>query len=177
MAEERGADDQPEDAPDAAAGVEYDFRPVVHGDMVMLSRWLREPVVSTWWRDAVKQLAAIQDHLSDPALDQVIVLADGQPIAYAQISDVRHDASTLFDGLPQGTLAIDCFSAPEGMGQGGAWLTDMAGRLLQNAQALVVDPEFGNTRAIAAYAKAGFSGNMLRLNEEGRQVRLMTRYR
>lgn len=159
----------------------FDYRPVVHSDMIMLSRWLREPAVSAWWRDGVAQLARIQHRLSDPTIDQLIVHADGQPIAYVQVYDLAQwPADHMADhmaGLMDGTLGIDCFAAPDGMGQGGAWLADLASRLLANAPMLAVDPEFGNGRAIAAFGKAGFSGTMLRVNAEGRQLRIMTRQR
>lgn len=173
-------EDTPEPvAPETVAPetVAYDFRPVVHGDMVMLARWLREPAVAAWWRDPVAQLALIQGDLADPRMEQVIVTADGAPIAYAQIYEVHAYGAPHLADQPQGALGIDCFAAPEGVGQGKAWLREMGDRLLQNAMVIVTDPEPGNMRAIAAYLGAGFADRGTRLDEEGRPARIMTRHR
>lgn len=159
------------------AGISYDFRPVMHGDMILLARWLREPVVAAWWRDPVRQLAEIQQDLANPQMEQVIVTADGDPIAYAQIYEVHSwDAPHLAD-QPHGALAIDCFAGPDGMGYGKAWLRELGDRLLHSAFVIVADPEPGNIRAISAYQGAGFTDRGTGNDAAGKPARIMTRYR
>lgn len=171
MAEDHDITDRDEQA------VVYDFRPFVHGDMIMLARWLREPVVAAWWRDPVRQLALLQEDLSNPAMEQVIVLADGAPIAFARICEVHSRNAPHLSDQPRGALGVDCFAAPEGLGHGKAWLRHLGDLLLQGAPVILADPEFGNLRAISAYQGAGYTGTGMRLNGEGRTARILTRHR
>lgn len=170
------AEDQQLDASEGAA-VSYDFRPVTHGDMILLARWLREPVVATWWRDPVRQLAEIQQDLSNPQMEQVIVTAGGDPIAYAQIYEVHAFDAPHLASQPRGALAIDCFAGPEGLGQGKAWLRELGDRLLSGAFVIVADPEPGNMRAVAAYQGAGFTDRGMGHDAQGNPARIMTRHR
>lgn len=159
------------------AEITYDFRPVAHADLVMLARWLREPVVSAWWRDPVAQLAAIQRHLAgqgpDPLWEQLVVTADDMPIAYARLRTDKGDPV----GLPQGALLIDGFAAPEGLGHGAAWLSTLGDRLLHKHIVIAAALEPGNLRAASACRAAGFVDTGMRRNAEGGLARIMTRHR
>lgn len=145
----------------------------------MLAEWLNQPAVAAWWTDTGAQVAALHDKLDDPALHMLIVLRDGAPIAYAQCSEAAHWRAPHYDALdtPEGTIALDVFSGPGGMGCGGEWLDDLARHLLKRPPALIIDPDPANLRAIRAYEKAGFRGESVLLNEEGLPAHMMTRYR
>lgn len=156
---------------------DFAFRPVTRADLPMLGDWLRQPAVGAWWVDADKQLAGIEEDLSDPAMQQIMVLQGDKVLAYAQVYEAHHWNAPHFSDTPAGTLAIDVFSGPEGFGLGGDWLRALADDLLTQAPVLVIDPDPANQRAIRAYAKAGFSGDLIGSDENGHPARIMTRYR
>lgn len=158
---------------------EFTFRPMSDADLPMLAGWLRAPEVSQWWTDPDRQIADLSEVLADARLTPLIVLRDGVPIAYAQVSVASLWQAPHYDALdaPAGALALDVFAGPAGMGLGGDWLDALARHLLEDAPALIIDPDPANLRAIRAYQKAGFCGERVIANEEGQPARMMTRYR
>ncbi|TRW97486.1 acetyltransferase [Paracoccus sp. M683] len=156
---------------------EYGFRALTPDDLPMLADWLRAPEISRWWPDPAHQIAGIEKDLGEPAMSQLMVVATGWPIAFVQHYQAHRWKAPHFASLPAGTVAIDVFSAPDAMGQGGAWLDALALHLLKTAPMLAVDPAPDNTRAIRAYEKAGFRGDLVAPNEHGEMLRLMTRRR
>lgn len=161
------------------AMAEYVFRPMTAADLPMLADWLRTPDVADWWADPDRQVAELPDKLADARMTPLIVQRDGKPIAYAQVSDAAQWQAPHYDALntPTGTLALDVFAGPDGMGHGGEWLDALARHLLADVPALIIDPDPENLRAIRAYQKAGFQGDTVFANEEGQPARMMTRYR
>ena len=158
---------------------DYTFRPVQNDDLPMLADWLRQPLVAEWWTDTERQIAELPATLAEPRLTLLIIQHDGQPIAYAQISLAAVWQAPHYDalGMPDGTLALDVFAGPDGVGHGGEWLDALARHLLADAPALIIDPDPTNLRAIRAYGKAGFHGDTVIANEEGQPARMMTRRR
>ncbi|WP_157994764.1 GNAT family N-acetyltransferase [Paracoccus tegillarcae] len=157
----------------------YGFRPVTRDDFPMLAGWLRQPAVAEWWKDTDQQIASLGEALDDPAMHLLIVLRENQPVAYVQHSVAAHWNEPHYDaaGTPDGTIAVDVFSGPDGMGHGGEWLNAVAEHLLERAPALIIDPDPANLRAIRAYEKAGFQGTRVVPNEDGEPARIMTRHR
>lgn len=153
------------------------FRPVTRTDLTMLANWLRDARVSQWWRDPATQLAEITADLDNPVMQQWLVLLDGGAVGYAQFYPAHHWGAPHFAGLAPDALAIDCFAGPAGFGHGGVWLDGLAQRLLEQASVLVIDPQPSNLRAIRAYAKAGFAGDVIRPSADGSPARVMTRHR
>ena len=86
---------------------------------------------------------------------QRIVVRDGAALAYTQSYPAHHWPAPHFAGLPADAVALDVFSGPDGMGQGGAWLRALGDLLLLDCSTLAIDPAPENQRAIAAYRKAG----------------------
>lgn len=158
---------------------DYSLRPVTRADLPMLADWLCQPAVAEWWQDPAAQLAGIEEDLDEPAMTLLIVVRDGHPIAYVQHSLAAHWGEAHYDAmdLPAGTVAMDVFSGPAGIGHGGEWLDAVARDLLRYAPALVIDPDPRNTRAIRAYEKAGFSGDLVVPGHQGQPARMMTRRR
>lgn len=158
---------------------DYSFRPVTAADLAMLAEWLRDPQVSAWWQGPDRQITLVREDLADGIMRQVIALWRGEPVGYAQSYPAHHWPAPHFADLPRDSIAIDVFGAPQGQGpgHGGAWLRQLGDDLLAVASTLVVDPDPGNLRAIGAFRKAGFSGDLVRADAGGHPVRLMTRRR
>ena len=142
----------------AGGGPAYAFRRVVPDDLPMLSGWLREPHVSSWWGEPDEELALIAGDVDAPGMRLEIVSVDGRPFAYVQAWDVAHYEDRL--GQPDGTRGIDSFiGVPElaGRGHGSRFVRLFAERLVaEGAPRVIVDPDPANGRAIGCYRKAGF---------------------
>ncbi len=156
---------------------DYGFRSVTGNDLSMLTGWLTQLQVSRWWPDAGDQVTKIREHLGDPAITPLIVTHDDQPIAYVQHYPKRRWPAPQFAHLAHDAVALDAFSGPMGFGHGGAWLRQLGDRLLENVSTLAIDPTPDNTRAVRAYKRSGFEGNVIRPDADGRSVLVMTRRR
>jgi len=130
----------------------------------MIKRWLAQPHVRDWWGDPDEQYALVSGDLDEPAMDQFIVLAAGEPFGYLQCYDLTAWNSG-FGPQPEGTRGIDLFIGEAAMiarGHGSALIRAFADDCLKNGTPRVVtDPDPGNPRAIRAYEKAGFAPDRL----------------
>lgn len=156
---------------------DYSFRPVAEADLPMLAEWLRDPHVAEWWQGPDRQITLLRADLNNDILGQVIAMRDDLPLGYAQYYPAQHWPAPHFAHLPDDAIALDVFGAPQGRGHGGVWLRALGDRLLQDASTLAMDPAPENLRAIGAYQKAGFSGDVIAQDAEGQAVRVMTRRR
>lgn len=143
----------------------------------MLAGWLAQPEVAAWWRVPDHQIRLIREDLGHLVMRQVIACRADVPLGYAQYYPARHWPAPHFADLPEDSIAIDVFGAPAGRGHGGAWLRELGDLLLREASTLAIDPASDNHRAIRAYEKAGFAGDLVRTDSEGQPVRVMTRRR
>lgn len=153
------------------------FRPMTRADLPMLADWLASPEVAQWWPGPAHQQALLNEDLDRPEMAQLIVLLDGQPIAYAQHYPAQRWPAPHFAHLPEDAIAIDVFSGPAGRGHGSRWLRALGDLLLRQSPVLAIDPDAENARAIRAYENAGFSGSEIRPDAKGHPVRVMTRLR
>jgi aminoglycoside 6'-N-acetyltransferase len=139
---------------------EYAFRPMTSADLPLIRRWLTLPHVREWWGDPDEQYALVSGDLDEPAMDQYIVSAEGNPFGYLQCYDLTAWNSG-FGPQPQGTRGIDLFIGESDMierGHGSALIRAFVDDRLQNgAPRIVTDPDPANRRAVRAYEKAGFS--------------------
>ncbi|MDO5641918.1 MAG: GNAT family N-acetyltransferase [Paracoccus sp. (in: a-proteobacteria)] len=156
---------------------DYAFRAATGNDLTMLSGWLGQLQVARWWPDPARQLALIREDLGDPAMTQLIVSHGGDPIAYVQHYPARKWAAPQFAHLPHDTIALDLFAGPQGFGHGGRYLRQLGDDLLTRAQMLAIDPLPANTTATRAFRSAGFEGNVIRPDSDGKSVLVMTRRR
>jgi aminoglycoside 6'-N-acetyltransferase len=132
----------------------YRFRPLSISDLPLVGQWLSHPHVADWWGDPVPALAAIKDHLADPAMNLFIVSFGDMPIGYQQSYDPHaepdhplHDPPNQFIGEP----------ALIGRGHGSAFIRAFVEQsFAAGVPRVVTDPNPRNSRAIRAYAKAGF---------------------
>lgn len=156
---------------------EYGFRAATGNDLSMLAGWLSQLQVARWWPDAGQQITDIRALLGDPAITQLIVTQAETPIAFVQHYPARRWPAPQFAHLAHDTIGLDMFSGPSGFGHGGAWLRQLGDQLLEHATTLAVDPTAGNTRAVRAYRRAGFDGDVIRKDAQGDPVLVMTRRR
>ena len=158
----------------------YRFETLTREDYPMLHRWLAEPHIGGWWGDGPTETALMDEDMQSGKTDMRIVwhAASNRPFAYVQDYDVRAFEMPHYTELPEGARAIDTFLGdPDYLGKGHAsgYLRMRATQLTEaGAPLVVVDPAPENTRAVAAYAKAGFAGDQIVPCEDGDPVRIMT---
>src|SRR5438132_9338368 len=144
--------------------MDYVFRPMSPGDLVMVQRWLETPEVVRWWGEADEQYRLVSGDLDHPDMDQFIVGLGGHPFGYIQC----YPLSTWNEGLgshPAKTRGIDQFIGEPGMigrGHGSSFIRQFVDTLLKSGTPRVVtDPDPDNGRAVRAYEKAGFQSEHL----------------
>ena len=137
----------------------------------MLFNWLQQPHVKEWWDDGDDTIEKVRLHYSQEAeiVTRYILLKDNQPIGYFQsykepdnvigIDQFIGEVSLINKGL--GTKAVRNFIN----------LVEEANR----PEAIIVDPEPENHRAIRCYEKAGFRYQKLVVGEDGKRAHLMRR--
>ncbi|NHF73612.1 GNAT family N-acetyltransferase [Paracoccus xiamenensis] len=155
---------------------DYSFRAVTGNDLTMLSGWLQQLQVRRWWREN-DELDQIRAHIADPAISPLIVSRGDDPIAYVQHYSARRWPAPQFAHLPHDTVALDLFSGPMGFGHGASWLRQLGDDLLGRVSMLATDPTTDNVAAVRAYRKAGFDGDVIRPDADGKPVLVMTRRR
>ena len=97
----------------------YQFRAVTTADLPLLRDWLWRTHVREWWGDPVRGLAAIAEHIVDPAIDPFMAEFDDVPIGYIQSWDPHAEADHPCRDQPLGTRGIDQFiGEPKLIGQG-----------------------------------------------------------
>lgn len=138
----------------------YRFRAVATADLPLLREWLCRRHVREWWGDPEGGLARIAEHIVDPATNPFIVECDDAPIGYIQSWDPHAETNHPCRDQPLGTRGIDQFiGEPQllGQGHGTAFIRLFAEGLFEvGAPRVITDPNPRNSRAIRAYAKAGF---------------------
>jgi aminoglycoside 6'-N-acetyltransferase len=135
----------------------FDFRRVTMTDLPLLQRWQRMPDVAQWWGDEAPFEEA---DLTDSRIAMWIVSYDGRPFAFMQDYLVHAWEGHHFGYLPAGARGIDEYiGLPEMIGQGfgrGFLRQRLAALFDAGIPVVATDPHPDNSRAIAAYKKAGF---------------------
>ena len=156
----------------------YDFRPVTHDDLQMVSVWLHTQHVQDWWGNPRQERDLIANGIDQEGIDGLIVAHNFVPFAFVQMWDPHFLG--IFPDQPIGTWAIDTFiGLPDmlGKGHGAAIVSAVSERLLEEgAPRVIIDPDPMNRRAIRAYEKAGFTSLGTRKEANG-TVQLMARDR
>ncbi|MBM7066481.1 GNAT family N-acetyltransferase [Actibacterium sp. 188UL27-1] len=150
---------------------------MTRADYPMLQHWLSQPHIGGWWGSPECEIALFKRDLDTGPTDMRIVWADA-PFAYVQDYPAHFWPAPQFAGLAKDARAIDTFlgdPAYLGQGHGSTYLCQRATELTKaGASTIVVDPDPQNTRAIAAYTKAGFTPLEERVCEDGDPVLVMT---
>ncbi len=144
------------------------FRPLAEGDLPRLARWLADPEVATWWRQAELSLEAmIGQYLpaiegSDPTRCFVIVI-DGLDAGMIQTYFIAdHPAYARQIGMPLGSVATDLLIGETAL-RGQGWAMPLLRAFLRRivfgemcAKLAVIAPEPANRRGVHVYERAGF---------------------
>lgn len=156
----------------------YQFRPVQHRDLPLLSVWLNEPLVSRWYSDP-DYISSLEESLSDDRIRMQLVLHDDVPIAYVQDYGIHQWSNHHLDFLPDRSRGIDTFMGTAtlmGKGHGTRYLSLLCEQLFsEGIPALGIDPHPENIRARSAYRKAGFTEHEEMSSDWGK-VLLMTQH-
>lgn len=144
------------------------FRPVRENDLAMIGRWMREPHWRQWWGEPETELGYIRDMLEGRDTTRPFLFTvNDEPRGYIQywfIRDARVEpwvshAPWVME-LPDDAIGVDLSIGPAqwlGRGLGSRALWKFARQLNAAGHAtIIIDPDIANTRAIAAYTKAGF---------------------
>ena len=139
----------------------YRFRPVTEGDLPMLSAWFAEQHVAEWWDEGPDaSIAEVREAIDSISTEPLIVELDGEAIAYLQSYDPHLEDDHPYQDQPFGTLGLDLSigkSELVGIGHGSALLSQFVEELFaEGVPRVIIDPDPANTRAVRAYAKAGF---------------------
>jgi aminoglycoside 6'-N-acetyltransferase len=162
---------------------DYTFRKLARADMALFHHWLEQPHLGGWWADGATEWALLEPEIEanlvhENLTDMRIVELNGHPFAYIQDYDVHAYTMPQCADLPTKSRAMDSFlgdPAYLGQGHGSGFIHARATQLLaEGAPLIAVDPDPANTRAIAAYARAGFRPLYIRDSEDGSPVQVMT---
>lgn len=148
---------------------EIAFRPVETGDLPMLAAWIAQPHWQEWWGDPETEVGYIRDMIEgrDDTCSPFLITLAGTPAGYIQVWRVgphqipawTAESPWLLE-VPAEAVGVD-LSLADGarlsQGLGSAALRRFAESLVaQGHETILIDPDPGNARAVAAYRKAGF---------------------
>jgi len=158
---------------------DYAFRRVTRADFPMLHGWLEQPHINGWWGEPNFELHLIEEEIDGTRCHMWIVETDGTPFAFIQNYNAHEYGAPHYAGYPAEAQAMDTFLGdPAFLGQGHAagYVRARADILLERGAPIVlIDPDPENTRAIAAYGKAGFEKAEIVPCEDGDLVQVMVR--
>jgi aminoglycoside 6'-N-acetyltransferase len=144
-------------------------RALQRSDLVLLARWLANPEVAVHYggRDVVRDEAAIAEEFLLPegattGEARGLVVVDEVPVGYVQVYPVEPDELAEYGYAANARLwGMDLF-----LGEPGRWNRGIGTELVRatvaylsvrhHPQAVVIDPQVANLRAVRCYEKAGF---------------------
>ena len=145
----------------------YTFTRLTADDLPLVHDWLRRPYVAEWWDDEGEIAAVVADRDGDTV--PYLVRLAGKPLGYLQCSELEPRVRGIDQFIGEPDLV--------GRGHGSTFIRLFCDRLFDahSADAITTDPDPRNTRAVRAYAKAGFQpvgprsepwGNVLLMRRE-----------
>ncbi|WP_417259524.1 GNAT family N-acetyltransferase [Celeribacter sp.] len=157
---------------------DYRFRPLTPADKPLFVAWLAAPHIGGWWQDGETEWALVAQEFGTGRVDMRVVEQGGTPFAYVQDYGVHEWEMPQYADLPRRARALDTFLGDVaflGKGHAARYLRQRCDALLADYSLVAVDPAPDNTRAIRAYAAAGFVQRKTCIGEEGDPVTVMTR--
>ena len=144
------------------------LRPMTEDDLQLISDWLREPHVATWWLPGTTAEAEIAEYGErimrglDPATHMLTVVVDGTPVGWCQWyrwADYPADAEAI--GARDGEIGIDYAigdPAQVGRGVGTALITTLTTEIRRDhpGAGIVTDPDAANMASRRVLEKNGF---------------------
>ncbi len=138
----------------------YGFRTVTRDDFPLLRSWLGLPHIGGWWGDPDAEIALMEEDLAAGPTDMRLVCLGDTPFAYVQDYPAHHWSMPQYAGEAAGARAIDTFlgdPAFHGRGHAARYMRQRALELVASgAPSVLTDPDPANSRAVAAYTRAGF---------------------
>ncbi len=160
---------------------EYTFRPFTRADLPMFKHWLDQPHLAGWWGDSATEARLVEQDMNKSATDRDFVdmrIAEfhATPFAYIQDYNAHGFDAPQYADQPEDARAIDTFlgdAAFLGQGHGAGYIAARIRELRRIYPVILTDPDPENTRAVAAYAKAGFRRHRITPCEDGDLVQVM----
>jgi RimJ/RimL family protein N-acetyltransferase len=146
----------------------YDFRPVTHGDLPLIRRWLERPHMREWWGEPETELGYIRDMIEGRDTTRPFTFSSGgEPLGYIQYWFIGHHQNQTWIAdypwlaeLPSDAVGVDLSIGEPGQlskGIGSQALRQFSERLVgEGHRTIVIDPDPENGRAVRAYQKAGY---------------------
>ncbi len=155
----------------------YSFRRLTEADLPLMRRWLMTAHVRTWWPDADKQIALMEQDMNNPELDMWVVALIDRPFAYLHDHDKNSFGMPQYTDLPQGTRVMSTFVGDadfQGQGHSVGFIEAHVRNLRRRFPMVAVGPNTTDTRGISVYRQAGFMNRRLASTRDGRLVQVMT---
>ncbi|MEM9853811.1 MAG: GNAT family N-acetyltransferase [Pseudomonadota bacterium] len=154
----------------------YGFRPMTRADLPMFKAWLGAPHIGGWWGSSDEEARLALEDMAEDKVDMRLACLGGTPFAYIQDYNAHAFGAPHYADQPRAARAIDTFLGdPEflGQGHGAGYIAARLSELRSSYQTILTDPDPANTRAIAAYRRAGFRPLDIRPCEDGDPVQVM----
>ncbi len=154
----------------------YTIRKLTRADYPMFEGWLNQPHIDGWWDSAGVELRLIEEDMEKDIVQMHIALCDGTPFAYIQDYNAHAFDAPQYADQPEDARAIDTFLGDPaflGQGHGSGYIAARLSELRRSYPVVLADPDPKNTRAIAAYARAGFRPLDICPCEDGDPVQVM----
>lgn len=140
------------------------LRPISRDDIPLMVEWQSRPEIHEWYGGGPRDAEHFERRYfdSDEPVNRCIVLLEGRPIGYLQYYRYTDEWKPMIGLRPdEQAWGIDLYiGEPDlhGRGIGSRLLAALAQWLASEhgAERVVIDPRVENTRAIAAYGRAGF---------------------
>ena len=155
---------------------DYTFTPITRADLPMFKEWLAHPHIEGWWGEGGTEARLVEDDLDKDVVDMRIVALGNTPFAYIQDYNAHAFAAPQYAHHPKDARAIDTFLGnPDfiGQGHGSGYIAARIAELRRRYPVILTDPDPANTRAIAAYTRAGFRPDIVTHCEDGDPVQVM----
>ena len=150
---------RPGDHEPIAGPHDVSLHPIVETDLEAILRWRSDPEVAHWWDEAELSLPEMRRNYLEPDVNpcwRFIIERAGRGIGVIQYHHPYADTDYSF------TAGIDIFigeAEARDRGVGREALRVLLSYLFEvkRVHRVTIDPEVGNTRAIRAYERAGFT--------------------
>ena len=155
---------------------DYSFIPMTRAHLPMFKAWLDEPHIDGWWGPSGVEARLVEEDMETGQVDMRLACCDGTPFAYIQDYNAHAFGAPQFAHHDPDARAIDTFlgdPAYLGRGHGAGYIAARLAELRRSSLVVLTDPDPANTRAIAAYARAGFRPDRVTPCEDGDPVQVM----
>ncbi len=155
---------------------DYTFRKLTRDDKPLFTGWLSNPHIDGWWGAGDVEWRLVAKDMEKDIVQMHIAMIDDTPFAYIQDYNAHAFEAPQYADQHPDARAIDTFlgdPAYLGKGHGSGYIAARVSELRRTFPVVLTDPDPKNTRAIAAYTRAGFDPLDIRPCEDGDPVLVM----